>query len=315
MSAPGVTILMAVRNGAGELPAQLASFRAQQGCDWRLIASDDGSADDSRAILEDFALTAPAEVVAGPGRGFVANFLSLLARPGLAGPVALADQDDIWFPNKLARALAALTGVPAGRPALYCSRRVNWWPASDAGTGDTGTGRQRLSRAYPGPHGFANALVENVAPGNTIVLNAAALDLARETVAAAEGVPFHDWWLYLLVSGAGGVVIHDPQPGLLYRQHGGNVLGQGEGFRAAMAVRRGVMRGAYGRRIGQNLAALMRIEARLTPDNRRRLADFAAARQAGLPGRLALMRRAGVYRQGGWRAAASFWGAVCLGRV
>lgn len=312
MSAPGLTILMAVRNGAGELPAQLASFRAQQGCDWRLIASDDGSTDDSRALLEDFARTAPAEVVSGPGRGFVANFLSLLARPGLSGPVALADQDDVWFPDKLARALAALAEVPAGRPALYCSRRINWWPAAEP---DAGEGRRRLSRAYPGPYGFANALVENVAPGNTIVMNAAALDLARETAGAAAEVPFHDWWLYLLVSGAGGRVIHDPRPGLLYRQHGGNVLGQGEGFRAAVAVRRGVMRGTYGRRIGQNLAALVQIEARLTPENRRRLADFIAARQAGLPGRLALMRRAGVYRQGGWRVAAGFWGAVCLGRV
>ncbi|MFN7050803.1 MAG: glycosyltransferase, partial [Gemmobacter sp.] len=123
---------MAVRNGAADLQAQLDSLVAQTHANWALVASDDGSTDDSRAILQRFAgdqaARHPVVVAEGPGRGFVRNFLSLLARPGLSGPVALCDQDDIWFPDRLERALARLAALPPDRPALYCSRRVNWWP-------------------------------------------------------------------------------------------------------------------------------------------------------------------------------------------
>lgn len=304
-----VTILMAVHNGAAHLPAQLDSLVAQTHARWTLVASDDGSADDSRAILHRFAREQAGrhrvQIVDGPKQGFARNFLSLLARADLSGPVALSDQDDIWFPDRLARALAQLSALPLGRPALYCSRRMIWWPDQD---------RRRPSRAYPRAPGFANALVENIAPGNTIVLNDAALALARDTAALALDVPFHDWWLYLLVSGVGGMVIHDPEPGLLYRQHGRNVLGQGEGFRAGLAVKQGVVQGRYANRIGRNLAALNQIAEYLTPENRQRLDLFQQARRAGPVGRLALMRHAGVYRQG-LRARFGFWGAVCFGQV
>jgi glycosyltransferase involved in cell wall biosynthesis len=304
-----VTILMAVCNGAQALPDQLDSIAAQTHADWRLIASDDGSQDGSPDVIRRFAATRPpgcVDLVAGPGQGFAQNFLSLLARAP-SGPVALSDQDDIWFPGKLERALARIAALPADRPALYCSRRINWWPDS---------GRRRLSRRYPRPPAFANALVENIASGNTIVLNAAAADLARATApaAAAAAVPFHDWWLYLLVTGVGGTVIHDPEPGLLYRQHARNALGRGEGMGGGLRVGRGLADGSYAGRIGRNVAALQRIADRLTAENRARLDTFAAARRAGLPRRLGLMGRAGVWRQG-LAARLGLWVAVCLGRV
>ena len=300
---------MAMRDGAAHLAAQLDSFAAQSHKNWALVASDDGSGDASRAILQRFAADHSGQhaihVLDGPKQGFVRNFLSLLARPDLSGPVALSDQDDIWLPQKLTRALRHLASVPAGQPALYCSRRVNWWPEGN---------RRRLSRLYPRLPGFANALVENIAPGNTIMLNDAALALARATAPVAADVPFHDWWLYLLVSGVGGIVIHDPEPGLLYRQHGQNVLGQGEGVRAGLAVKGAVLRGGYSARIGRNLDALAQIAALLTPENRARLDAMQRARKAGLVDRVRLMRRAGVYRQARL-GSLGFWGAVCFGRV
>lgn len=305
MNGAPVTVLMAVYNGAPDLPAQLDSLLAQTHRDWQLIASDDGSQDDSRAILARYAKLAPVQVVEGPSQGFVQNFLSLIAQSDVSGPVALSDQDDVWFPEKLERALERLKAIPAEHPALYCSRRVNWWPDG---------GRQEVSRTYAQPPGFANALVENIAAGNTIVVNPAAVSLIRATVAVAADVPFHDWWLYLVVTGAGGTVIHDPEPGLLYRQHSRNVLGQGEGFVARLRVRRNVVVGGYAARIEKNLNALCQVAHLLTPENRARLETFTAARQAGLWRRLALMRRAGVYRQNRL-AQLGFWGAVCFGRV
>ena len=86
---------------------------------WDLIASDDGSTDDSPAILRrfgaDMALRGNrVELVEGPRRGFAANFLSLIARsPDTAEWLAISDQDDVWLPERLARGIAAL--APAAR--------------------------------------------------------------------------------------------------------------------------------------------------------------------------------------------------------
>ncbi len=301
-----VTVLMALHDGARHLPDQLGSLAAQTGTDWRLIVSDDGSADAGPEIVRHFARSHPVRLVAGPGQGFARNFLSLLALPGEAGAVALADQDDVWFPDKLARALARLAVVPPQIPALYCSARLDWWSA---------TGRRRPSRRLPHPPAFANALIENVAAGNTIVLNPAAAELARQTaeLAAAADVPLHDWWLYLLVSGCGGQVIHDPVPSLLYRQHEANLVGAdrtGAGLRSKLAV----LQGHFAARVERNLQALQAVEMRLTSENRDRLAAFVAARRCRRPRRLYLMRQAGVYRQQ-TLARLGFWGMVCLGRI
>jgi hypothetical protein len=58
-------------------------------------------------------------------------------------------------------------------------------------------------------------------------MNAAAARLVRSRPPTA-GVIMHDWWCAVVTS-ALGEVIYDPEPGLLYRQHGGNEIGQGSG--------------------------------------------------------------------------------------
>lgn len=305
ISAERVTILMGLYRGASYLDTQLQSLLAQEYPHWDLIVGDDGGGDAGVEILARFARRAPRHRVRlrpGPGQGFAANYLRLLADlPAETGPVALADQDDIWLPGKLARAQACLNDA---RPVLYCSRRWVWGGAG---------GHERPSRAYGSP-GFANALIENVAPGNTIVLNGAAARLARRAARRVEGVYAHDWWLYQLLTGAGARVVIDPIPTLLYRQHGGNALGAGERWRSMMRNKLQVMQGLYARRIGQNLKALMCCRDLLTPEARLQLELFDQARRAPLPTRLALLNRARVYRQGRL-SGLGFWGAACLGRI
>ena len=92
--------------------------------------------------------------------------------------IAFADQDDQWLAGKLSRAIAALAAKDPEVPALYCSRT---WITDENLRG------RRLSPSRPKPPGFANALVQNIAGGNTIVLNGAASKL----IAAAAGDPDH----------------------------------------------------------------------------------------------------------------------------
>ena len=247
-----VHILMGVFNGAAYLPAQLQSLSGQSHGNWVLTCSDDGSTDGTQDLVRAFVSNNPQRVCLqdGPRAGFSENFMGLIRSLGdAAGLVAFADQDDLWLPEKLARAVALLNDVPVARPALYCSRVLNWDPAAD---------RRRISRALHRPPSFRNALIENVAQGNTIVLNAAAARLARDAARRTGAMFAHDWWLYLLISGAGGEVIHDARPGLLYRQHGGNILGSGAGLRAQIRRKRQVLRGAFRARVGGNIAAMQR---------------------------------------------------------
>ena len=100
-----VTVLMPTLNGAAFILEQLQSLATQTLLPTRLVVSDDGSRDATLAKIADFAHVAPfpITILRGPGQGVAANVLSLLASAP-PGAVALCDQDDVWLPEKLARA-------------------------------------------------------------------------------------------------------------------------------------------------------------------------------------------------------------------
>ncbi len=301
-----ITLLMGVLDGGAHLAPQLGSIAVQSDGRWRLVASDDGSRDGSLALLRGFGRRHPVQILRGPGAGFGANYLHLLRNlPEDVGPVALADQDDIWVPDKMARARAALSN--AGQtPALYCARRWIWRP------GWHRCPASPLPRRAPS---FRNALIENLAYGHTIVLNPAAARLARRAARRTEAIFAHDWWLYLLITGAGGRIIFDRGPPvLLYRQHAGNALGAGAGLAAQVRNKRGVLRGDFSSRLAGNLAAMDRVADLLTPEARVELATFRQARERPLLPRLKALRALAPYRQRKLHSL-GFWGAAGLGRI
>ncbi|WP_158585663.1 glycosyltransferase [Pseudooceanicola sediminis] len=304
-------ILIGVRNGERFLGPQLDSLRTSGVASWTLWASDDGSSDGSLAMIQRFASTledGPCSVVTrhGPQQGFAANYLSMLADlPDVPGHVALADQDDIWLPKRLGRAVRMLNRLPSTVPAFVYGRRFDWGPKP---------GRMRPSRLPRGRACFANALVENVAFGNTLVLNGAAARIARQAAPLANGIYSHDWWLYQLLTGAGAISLMDREPSVLYRQHEGNAIGA-QGSLADWTRRKiGVARGLYAERVQAQLNALQSCSAFLTPENQEILSLFISARQAPWPRRVREMRRAGIFRQS-LDGTVGFWGAVLLGRI
>ncbi|PZQ99897.1 MAG: glycosyl transferase [Cereibacter sphaeroides] len=291
-----VTILMATFNGAAYLPDQLDSLLAQSHGDWRLLASDDGSSDATANMLRAFGRAHPqhfAGLLQGPRRGSAANFLSLVCHPDLPpGPVAFCDQDDVWLRGKLARALRRIGAQPDDRPVIYAAES---WLADD---------RLRLlrrSKAGASP-GFANALVQNLCAGHTIVLNKAAVELARRA-GNPPGIAFHDWWLYQLVTGAGGVCLLDPTPVALYRQHEANALGAPGGL-AAMVRRADLTLGRnYAIWMGAHHQALAETGL-MTPDAMAMLRPLTETPAVAGINRARLFRRIGLYRSGRFGTAA-----------
>ncbi|ACM04409.1 glycosyltransferase [Cereibacter sphaeroides] len=306
---PRIALLLATYNGAANLEAQLESFAAQTLRPTWLVVSDDGSTDATRALLAAFAARHPwlaLRLVEGPCRGSAQNFLHLLGQvPPEADMAALSDQDDVWLPGKLARGAAAMADLPADLPVLYGGS--SW--ICDAELGNR--------RPYPlpaRPPGFRHALVQNIAGGNTMMLNRGAIALLAAASREPERIVVHDWWIYQIVSGAGGRVIFDPVPLLLYRQHGGNLIGANDGFRAKYRRLRMLLSGGFRQWNAINIRALSASAHRFTPENRRLLAEFEALRRAGPWGRLRQLKRIGLYRQG-LPGRLSLWLAAVLGRI
>lgn len=310
---PRVAILLACYNGAVHLRAQLDSYLTQTLPPALLLVGDDGSTDASRAVIADFAASHPAwplHLVEGPRQGAAQNFLQLLrAVPQCVDLVAISDQDDVWLPHKLARGAAVLAGVEPARPglvlgtSLVCSEDLS------------APQRSPLPRRPPD---FRHALVQNIAGGNTMMLNRAAVDLlaaaSLEAGCTAGAVVVHDWWIYQMISGAGGAVIFDPEPGLLYRQHAGNLIGANTGIKAKIQRLWMMMTGQLRQWNAANLRALGASAARLTPQNRHLLAGFSRMRQTGPIKRLWLLHKCGFYRQG-LAGRLSLWVAVALGKI
>lgn len=286
-----VAILLCTCQGQRYLAEQLDSIAAQSYPDWVLHVSDDGSMDGTKVILEKYRKDWGDErllIHSGPAAGFAANFLSLTCAAAIqADYYAYCDQDDIWEPEKLQRAVAWLSGVPVSVPALYCSRTrlVN----------EEGEplGYSPLFTRLPG---FGNALVQNIAGGNTMVFNDAARSLLREFGENVDVVT-HDWWAYMVISGCGGQIHYDAYPSLGYRQHGENLVGSNSGWASRWRRMRLMLKGRQKSWNDRHIQALHGLQARLTPENRRIFEAFSAARNRWLIPRVNGIMRSGIYRQ------------------
>ncbi len=107
-----VSIIIPCHNSVSTLPDTLRSVVGQTFMDWEIIAINDGSTDDTRAMLDKYAAKDPRiRVVDGPGGGAsAARNIGLKAAKGEI--IAFLDSDDIWHKDRLARLLKFFTDSP-----------------------------------------------------------------------------------------------------------------------------------------------------------------------------------------------------------
>jgi glycosyltransferase involved in cell wall biosynthesis len=285
------TILLCTLNGERFLAEQLASIERQTFKNWTLIASDDGSSDRTKSILQAFRTSfepGKVRIVDGPQRGAAANFLFLACGNNLVSEYyAFCDQDDVWEADKLAHAIDILERADLGVPALYGSRTS----LIDENGKTTG-----FSPLFPKTPTFRSALVQSIAGGNTLVFN----QKARELLAfcgADVNIPSHDWWLYQVTSACGGQVHYDAYPSVRYRQHTQNVIGSNKGFAARMRRLRMLQQGRFRHWADLSVVALAPLRQKMTQENQQIFDLFCRARQRPLLQRAAMFAQTGVYRQ------------------
>lgn len=303
-----VSILLCTYNGAKFLAKQLDSIEYQSFKNWRLYVSDDGSDDHTLDILHAYQKKWGKEkisIVDGPRQGFSQNFLKLcLDSEIISDYYAFCDQDDIWLADKLSVAINRLLSFNNFLPALYCGRST-LISEEEVVLGVTQTLRL--------PKCFSNAILQNIASGNTMVFNRATKILLEN--GGPQRVPFHDWWVYIMVSGCGGTVFFDETPQILYRQHPSSSVGARRTLLARIARIKKVFRGELSDWYTANILALEGGPQQfLTSESRAKIKDFSKLRKSNLLTRIILFFRCRVYYQT-LRGNLGLWLALLTGKL
>jgi len=305
-----VAILMCTWFGERYLRAMLDSIKSQTHGNWVLYVSDDGSTDQTTLILEAFRQECgdtKCVVFFGPKKGSTANFFYLLSKVADRHTYyAYADQDDIWHSDKLERAVRALEKGGASSPKLYAGKtRLIDTQGQVLGYSP------RLRRAAS----FSNALVQNIASGNTMVFNRETKRLMSHLAQSGNFGVLHDWTTYLVVTAVEGEVIYDPVPGVDYRQHSANQIGSGADWQSRFKRWNGLWQGEFGFYHTANDQALAEISAQMTEKNQRvwRLFQEARRHENGIS-RLWKIHQSGVSRQSKLQQASLLLAAL-LGKL
>jgi rhamnosyltransferase len=225
--APSVAVCLAAFNGMQYLRQQTASIFAQADVDLTLFVSVDRSNDGTEEWFANLQAENPQIVLLPYGEKFggaARNFFRLLREVDFSRYeyIAFADQDDIWQPEKLKRAVARVIekGVDG-----YSSDVLAFWES----------GRSRyIKKSYPQQRW--DYLFESAGPGCTFVLTRQLASeiqiLLREKLPQTSNVGLHDWFTYAFARANGYKWLIDDYASLQYRQHGNNQVGANTGLEA-----------------------------------------------------------------------------------
>ena len=212
MKRPSVAILMATYNGANYIARQLDSLMEQTYPYWRLVVHDDGSTDDTLAIVNGYSARDPRIILLDDRvskQGASKNYLHLLNEVD-SDLYLFCDQDDIWLANKIECMVNKIAGsqqptLVYGNAYFYREGRVI---------------DQKTTTIHP--HTLRDSLFFNSGiQGCSMIINAQLLALLKPF---PDVVAMHD---HLLTMGAVafGRIVYVDEVLMWYRQHALNVTG------------------------------------------------------------------------------------------
>ncbi len=221
-----VCIVLGTYNGAAYVAGQIESILAQSLASWTLLIRDDGSGDETIEIIRKYArrdgrITLLEEE---PGNlGAKENFSLLLQRAFSSGCdyIAMADQDDVWYPTKLewqVRAMREMEKAYPDSPLLVHSDLE----LVDRDLEQIAPSFMQYQGIWHEPERALEVLMaQNFVTGCAALVNRRLLEFALPIPDVAL---MHDWWLALCAAAFGHLGYLD-EPLVKYRQHAGNEIG------------------------------------------------------------------------------------------
>ena len=207
-----VCVLMSTYNGENYLRRQIETIFSQDNIKVKLIIRDDESSDSTLDIINSYIEYGyDIELIKGKNVGPTESFLNLIYTVEDYDYYALADQDDVWYSNKLCIAANKLERY-SGKPALYYSS-VTLIDETEKII-DVQVDTKKATRD--------NVLFGFYATGCTIVYNLEFKKLILNY--RPQKIYMHDAWL-VTVACFFGKVVFDSESHIGYRQHSNNVVG------------------------------------------------------------------------------------------
>lgn len=164
---PLVSVIIPTRNRSALLQQALASVRHQTLTDWECVVVDDGSTDDTPDVaLALGRVDGRLRYVRQDSQGGISRARNSGIQAARAPFIAFLDDDDRWYPEKLALQLAVFDANP--EVGLVCARirkhglKEQIWPAG----------------AVPLRPTFLDLVRSNVVPTSTVVVRRSAVDEA-----------------------------------------------------------------------------------------------------------------------------------------
>ena len=284
-------ILLAIKNGGKFLKEQLDSIQTQAYEDWIVYASDDNSKDNTLDILLRYQKKwgkKKLNIYQGPDQGSAKNFWSLIHRvkDKRIKYIAFCDQDDVWQTHHLQRAIDTIRRDPK-TPQVFGSRTQ--YINQDGKL-------LNLSPKFSKQPCFRNALVQNIAGGNTQIFNTSLL-IYLQKVPLESPIFSHDWLVYQIATAIEGRFIYLEHPSILYRQHKDNVVGRNDNYIDQLKRLFQLTQGRFREWNTQNLACLQYIHNDISPKNKELIKRFTNLRNQPFFIRLVNINRLGLIRQ------------------
>lgn len=208
-------VLMSSYNGEKHIRQQIDSILAQQ---WEgqidLLVRDDGSTDSTHQILQQYAAEGKLRWYTGENLKPAKSFLDLVAQCPDYDYYAFADQDDVWYPDKLQSGIRLIAEAAGPAMSFANARLVDGILAP--------IGRNVYNRAPH--HDFYSVVCGGGILGCTILFNHALAQLVK-AYPKPDKLIMHDSYISILCTLFDGQIFYDPRPHMDYRQHGNNVVG------------------------------------------------------------------------------------------
>ena len=214
-----VAVLMSTYNGEKYLKEQIESILAQTDVDVTIYIRDDGSSDRTVEIIKSYMETHNnLRLYIGENVGVGNSFMQVLYGADKDYDYyAFADQDDVWLPNKIIKAIDRIKDC--AKPALYCSNQI---------LVDGNLNRIGMRYASDPDTSYKQIMCQNKISGCTMVWNKELQGLLskddRRPSADLLRRRIHDVWVAMVASVVGKIE-YDSNGYILYRQHESNVVG------------------------------------------------------------------------------------------
>ena len=220
-------ILLSTYNGILYLEDFLTSLEKQTYQNWNLIVRDDGSSDDTLAILHKFSnnINKVSNLKDRQNLGAKKSF-SLLLDVALQSLkqneyIMFADQDDVWHTDKIQKIYQKMQELEKihGKdvPLLIHSDLT----VVDQNLEIVAHSLWKYQNINPNKQKFSDFVINNNITGCTMMINQA---LAEKVKTIPDKAIMHDWWIAMVAS-AFGKIAYINEPLILYRQHGQNDTG------------------------------------------------------------------------------------------